>query len=461
MRIIKDNRGLSKMLIISLFGFIILVGVILVFTMLNKPTPTPAKVSLTIWGVWDETSDLQTIINSYNALHPYITITYSKIRYEEYEEMLLKGWAIGNGPDIYAIPNSWVTQYSQNFITPMPASTRVAYYNTKKVLFKTETEIEYKTETSLTPTNIKRDYIDVVYPDIIRSNKIYGLPLGINTLALYFNRDLLNQANVVNPPQTWSEFTNIVQKSVIINDEDQIIRAATALGTYNNIPNASDIVTLLLMQNGANMTVSKDLAQFYQPTADDPTYFPATQALRFYTDFANSGKSVYTWNQEMPDALNEFAAGKLAFLFAYPFQEKEINSKSHGLNYEIAAIPQININNRVNYANYWVYTVAKNSPYVGFAWNFLQYASKASIVTDYLETTKQTSVLRSVITDQLADPDRGVLAQQALTAKSWYYGQNPQQADKHFSDMITAIINETLTIDKALEVAANQIGREY
>jgi len=456
-----NNAGLSKILIISIFGFLALVAGLFVWNLVNKPAPPPDPVTLTIWGVWDETSDWQQIIRGYRALHPYITISYSKIRYEEYEKMLLEGWATDSGPDIFAIPNSWVQSYSSKFIYPMPASTQVAYYTTEKVLFKTETTIEIKTETSLNAATISRDYIDAIYDDIIIGGKIYGLPLGINTLALYFNRDLLNQANIVQPPQTWSDFSNMVQNIAIINNDDEIIRAATALGGYDNMSNVPDIVTLLMMQNGANMTSSKGQILFNQASSTDPTYFPAREALRFYTDFSNTTKSVYTWNNQMPEALNEFASGKLAFLFAYPFQEAEIISKAKNINYEVSTIPQINPNNKVNYANYWVYTVANNSPYLGHSWNFLQYAANAANVTSYLDNTQQTSALKSVISEQLKDPDRGILAQQALTATSWYHGQNPQNMEIYFSEMIENIVNKTLTIEKALEVAANKIGSEY
>jgi len=461
MRRLINNKGLSKILIISIFGFFVLVGGMIVWNIISKPEPPPSPVALTIWGVWDETSDWQEIISSYNALHPYITISYSKIRFEEYEQMLLEGWATDSGPDIFAIPNSWVTSYSNKFIYPLPASTKVAYYTTEKVLFKTETKIEYQTEPSLNAAAIKRDYIDAIYGDIILGGKIYGLPLGINTLALYFNRDLLNQANIVQPPQTWSDFSNMVQNITLLDENDEIVRAATALGGYDNMPNVSDIITLLFMQNGANMEISKEQALFNQSSASDPTYYPAREALRFYTDFSNLNKSVYTWNNQMPDALNEFASGKLAFLFAYPFQESEIRSKAQGINYEVTAIPQINPNNRINYANYWVYSVAKNSPFVEFAWNFLQYAANSANVKSYIDNTQQTSALRSVISEQLTDPDRGIIAQQALTAKSWYQGQNPKNAEIYFSEMIENIVNETLTIEKALEVAANKIGSEY
>ncbi len=456
-----NNQGLSKILILSLFGFFLLVGGLVVYNILNKPIAPPKPVTLNIWGVWDDSSDWQEIINSYQALHPYITINYSKIRYEEYEQMLLEGWATDTGPDIFAIPNSWIASYSTKFLSPMPASTSVSYYTTEKVLFKTETKIDPRTEPSLNAAAINRDYIDSVYNDIILSGSIYGLPMGINTLALYFNRDLLNQANIVQPPQTWSEFTNMVQNITLLDDDDEIIRAAAALGGYDNMPNVSDIVTLLMMQNGANMAVNKKQALFNQASASDPTYFPAREALRFYTDFSNPNKSVYTWNNELPDALNEFASGKLAFLFAYPFQEAEIRSKAQGINYEVSSVPQINPNNRVNYANYWVYTVAKNSTVTNYDWNFLQYAANATNVVSYINNTQQTSALRVVINEQIKDPDRGVLAQQALTAKSWYRGLNPKNAETYFSEMIENIVNQTLTIEKALEVAANKIGSEY
>lgn len=456
-----NNKGLSKILIISLFGFFVLVGGMIVYNVLNKPAAPPKPVTVTIWGVWDDSSDWQEIISGYQALHPYITVNYSKIRYEEYEQMLLEGWATDSGPDVFAIPNTWITSYSNKFISPMPATTAVSYFTTEKVLFKTETKIDTRTETALNASTINRDYIDAVYSDIIRDGKIYGLPLGINTLALYYNRDLLNQASIVNPPQTWSEFTNMVSNITLLDENDNIIRAATALGGYDNMPNVSDIVTLLFMQNGANMGVTREKVLFNQASSSDPTYFPAEEALRFYTDFSNINKSVYTWNNDMPDALNEFASGKLAFLFAYPFQEAEIKTKAQGINYEVTAVPQINVNNKVNYANYWVYTVANNSTVTNYAWNFLQYAANINNVVNYINNTQQTSALRAVISEQLKDPDRGLVYQQALTAKSWYRGNNPQNAETYFSEMIENIVNENLTIKKALEVAANKIGSEY
>jgi len=456
-----NSEGFSKLIIILILGFIaLIIGGVIFIIIGSKSTQIPKNIDLTVWGVWDDTSDLENIINSYQKNHPYISIKYSKIRYEEYEDLLLKAWATDTGPDIYAIPNSWVTKYSADFITPLPKSTEVAYYTTKKVLFQTETKIEYRKENSLTASDIKRNFVDVVYDDIIIDGKIYAMPLGINTLVMFYNRELLDQAHVVQPPQTWNEFTNLVPRITIVDEQNDIVRAGAALGTYDNISQASDIVTLLMLQYGATM-VSGDKITFSHASAADPTFFPGIEALHFYTAFALPEKTVYTWNDQMPDALDFFASGQLAFFFGYQYQEPDILAKSRGIDYEIASMPQINPENEINYANYWVYTVANKTSHSNEGWNFLQYAANENRVSNYLTASHQTSVLRSILNEQLKDPEQSVHAQQAITAQSWYHGKKPQAAENHFLEMIASVVDDSNSISSAITTAASKIQEEY
>lgn len=459
----NNKTGVSKLVIILILGAIVLIlGGVVFIIFGSNPVPPPKPVTLSIWGVWDESTDFEEIIRAYQAAHPYVKINYSKKRYEEYEKLLISGWADtpSTGPDIYAIPNSWVNKYKTRYITPLPSSTTVAFYRTKKVLFKKETEIKNITEPSLTASDIKRDYIDVVFNDIILDGQVYALPLGVNTLAMFYNRDILNVAHLAQPPRTWNAFANAVSKIAILDEQNSVIRAATALGTYDNIPRAADIVTLLMLQNGTTM-MAGNKANFNQPSSADSTYFPGQEALRFYTDFASPDKAVYTWNDQMPDALDFFAEGNLAFFFGYQYQEPEIRAKGGGVDYAIAPMPQINPENEINYANYWAYTVAKKTTNVNEAWDFIQYAADAKRVKTYLTKSQQTSVLRSILTEQLADPDQSLFAQQALTATSWYHGLKPVEAEEHFAEMIQNIVSNSLDIISALDIAASQIQTGY
>ncbi|MFA6553540.1 MAG: extracellular solute-binding protein [Patescibacteria group bacterium] len=461
MAVPHTQKGISKLFILIILGGIVLVIAGVVFIIIgSKGTPAPKSVTLTIWGVWDESSDLTPIINSYRKTHPYVKINYVKKRTQEYSDALVNGWATDGKPDIYAINNSWINEYRSDFITPLPKSTTVFTYTTKKTLFKTDTSIVSTTSKSITTTDIKRNYIDTVYNDVIFDNKIYGLPFSTNTLVMFYNRELLSQAHLVNPPKTWIEFANILPKITLLDEQNNVVRAGAALGTYDNIPNALDLVTILMLQNGTIMTNGSNIT-FDAFTSGENGYAPGAQALRFYTDFSNPNKTVYTWNKDMPNALDYFAEGKLAFFFGYKYQEADIKAKSRGIDYAIAPLPQVNLENEINFANYNVYTVSKKTKDSSVAWNFLQFASDKKLMASYVKATSQTSALRSILSEQLSDPDLGILAQQALTATSWYHGRGPQQAAEAFSNMITTVSGNQSAIQNALTTAAQQIEQSY
>ncbi len=460
-----SQQGLSKFFIIIILGCIVLIFVIVLFILVSPKESPPQKITLTMWGVWDETTDWQGIIDAYERSHPYVTINYAKKRYEEYERLLVEGWAQqpNAGPDIYALPNSWINKFKhKGYITPMPANTTVTYFRTEKILFKTETKFKNITEPGLTPNDISRDYIDVVYDDVVFDESVYALPFGVDTLVLYYNKDLLDQAHLAQPPSTWADFATTVANIAVVDGQDNVLRAATALGAYKNVPRAHDIVSLLMMQNGATM-VSGDTVAFDKASAADSEYYPGVEALRFFTDFSWPVKSVYTWNSNMPNALDFFADGNLTFFFGYKYQESEIQAKSQGLRYAIAPVPQVNPENEINFANYWTYTVAKQTSAnkIDEAWDFLQFASEPDRIKPYLEASNQTSVLRSVLNEQLGNPDQSTFARQALTAQSWYHGLKPETAEEYFAEMITDATAHTVDTSDLVKTTARKIQLEY
>jgi len=318
---LSSQTGMSKLVILAILGGIaaIIFAVVLIIVG-AQAAPNPDPVTLTIWGVWDESTDLDTVIKPYQTAHPYISIKYKKLRFEEYERLLLEGWATDTGPDIFALPSNWVASYQPQFLAALPKTTKVAFYTAKKTLFKTDIKIAYKTENSLTTTDLKSKFVDVVTSDAVVGGKIYTLPLSLDSMVMYYNRDFLNQAHLAEPPVTWSEVATFVSKISLVNEQNDITRSGAALGTYDNIPHATDILSLLMMQNGATMSTGSKIT-FNLPASSDSAYYPGSEALRFYTDFASPEKSVYTWNDTLPDALDAFATGQTALFFGYKFQE--------------------------------------------------------------------------------------------------------------------------------------------
>jgi maltose-binding protein MalE len=49
---------------------------------------------------------------------------------------------------------------------------------------------------------LEDEYPTVIKTDLIEKNNLYGAPLSIDTLALYYNRNFLDQAGIALKPQT-------------------------------------------------------------------------------------------------------------------------------------------------------------------------------------------------------------------------------------------------------------------
>jgi len=426
-------------------------------------------IELNYWRVWDGPDDFTEIIDAYNQLHPFITINYKKLRYSEYEQELLEAWAEDRGPDIFSIHNTWIKKY-QSKIAPMPAQITMAYPVVKGKM-KKEIIPQIRTTKSIGLKDIKDKFVDVVYDDVVIKAKdettgdikeqIFGLPLFMDTLAMYYNKDLLNNANITIPPDYWNrEFQQNVKKLTRQNTKGEIIQSGVALGGSNNIERYSDILSVLMMQNGAVMMNQEGTVMFSQvpPAFSGQKYNPGMEALRFYTDFANPAKEVYCWNNDLDNSLDMFTQGKLALMFGYSYHLPQIRAQAAKLNFSVAKLPQIEDNQQIiNFANYWVETVSKKSKHVDEAWDFIQFAARAENVKSYLEKTKKPTALRSLVEEQLDDMDVGVFADQILTAKSWYKGADAIAAEKIIGDMINDVVAGKEVIENTINIGASRV----
>lgn len=404
----------------------------------TKQAMTP--ITINYWRVFDGPDDFDQIIKAYQELHPFVTINYRKLRYAEYENELINALAEDRGPDIFSIHNTWVKKY-QNKITPLPPQTTMAYPVLKGSI-KKEVVNELQTSNSLTPKDIRDKFVDVVYNDVIlEDGQIYGLPLSVDTLAMFYNRDLFNGAGIIEAPVYWNQdFQQNVKKLTKQNTAKELVQSGVALGGGANINRASDILSILMIQNGAVM-MENGRVQFNtvpnKPGFKENNYNPGLEALRFYTDFSNPGKEVYSWNEQMPNSLQMFTGGNLAIYFGYSYDLPTIKADAPKLNFSVAKLPQIEGNPQMNFANYWVETVSKKSKYANEAWDFVQFMAREDQVISYLEKTKHPTALKALIPKQREDDEIGVFADQVLTAKSWYRGLNPDIAEKAIIDMIS------------------------
>ncbi|NTU98558.1 extracellular solute-binding protein [Candidatus Falkowbacteria bacterium] len=418
-------------------------------------------INLTYWRAWDDSSVFDDQIKKYTELHPNVKVAYRKFRYEEYERELIQAFAEDRGPDIFSIPNTWVNKY-QTMIEPLPEKTSLVFQFMQGSI-KKELVSQIRVNNTIKPSEVKSQFVDVVYNDVVIKipqpekktvvEKIYGLPLFVDTLALFYNKDLFNNAGIAQPPVYWDRtFQQYVKKLTKQDAKGQLIQSGVALGGSKNIQRSFDILSILMMQNGAVMQSDSGQIQFAQIPNTGVRYNPGIEALRFYTDFANPSKEVYSWNKELDDSVNLFVNNQLAMMFGYSYQLPIIKAGAPKLNFAVTKLPQIeNSGQAVNFANYWVETVSKKimtnpdnlkkgGDYAKLkrdsAWDFVQFITKEEQAKVYIEKTKRPTALRSLVEQQSQVPDLGVFVSQVLTSKSWYHGKGAVEAEGIFNDMI-------------------------
>lgn len=412
----------------------------------NVPAELSKPITLEYWGVWHDTDDLKPFIDEYKNQHANVNIKYKKFRLGEYRQKLLEAWAEDRGPDIYQIPAGWLGEFESR-ITPMPKNVKLVTSEVKTTFGKAEVVRSVKTVNTPTSNDIKNQYVDLVYKDVVKNDKIYGLPLSLDTLALFYNRTILDNAKVATAPTTWDELNAAVKAITELQGENNIVQSAIALGTTNNIPRSVDIISTIMQQNGAVMVKDKQVtfSQVFQGSS------PTLNAINFYRSFAEPLTEIYTWNESMPDALEAFIAGKTAMFFGYSYQIPIIKGRSPKLNFGVAPMTQISGQKSINTANYWVETVSHKTKSIDNSWGFLNFITSQEQAKKFTEKTQQPAALRLILAGQKQSPMLSIFADQALTATRWYTGKNEPQMEQYFVEMFNQVL-KTPTPEKQQEV---------
>ncbi len=401
--------GKKKMMVIVFAVLIILFVVAFLFmAVLGKRNnkPVDQNIKLTYWGLWEDKSVMQPIIDSYQKSHPNITIDYVIQDQKQYRERLQAAIDRGDGPDIYRFHNTWIPMMI-NYLSPMP-------------------------KTVYSDADYVKTFYPVVSDDLKVSGNYYGIPLEIDGLMLIYNENILKGANVP-VPVTWDDVQNAVPK-LTVKQDNKIVTSAIALGTAENIENFSDILGLMMLQNGTQMVKSLFAC------ADPSSTTCATDALTFYHKFSEVPNN--SWDDTLDNSVVAFAGGKVAMVIAPSWQIFAIQqlAKNTGLQFKTAPVPQLPCDKppcqSVNWATYWVEGVSSKSKNPEAAWDFLKYLSQADTMKKLYTAEAQQRQLfgepysRVDLGKELSsNPYIAPLITEAPTMKSFYLAERTNDGD--------------------------------
>lgn len=416
-------------------------------------------VILTWWRTQGTENDTKSLINIYRASRSNVNVQVRLVRPEELEQQLLEALASGRGPDIVSLPNTLLTSWQER-LSPLPASITIPAQEYSGTI-KRELKWVMKTVPAMTIGELRSTYVDTVPDDSVIKGQVYGLPLSLDSLMMFYNIDLLNGIQLPEAPKTWTEFKDASQKLTKLDQRGALIQDGVAMGEADNITYSADVLAALMLQNGTRMTIGDGTrTSFSEPVSvNRQTYTPGADALRFYTDFANPTKETYSWSADEPLDQQAFASGKVGFIFGYWRDYAALKTRAPKIRIGVARFPQIdNVGAPTYLANYSLETVTKQSKNADQAWDFLQFISKPDIIAPYLEATGQLTAHRSLITKQLSNLDLNSPSGQILTSKTWYHGYEPAQMEGAFKTMIRQV-NQGTKLEEALIFAARTIDK--
>ncbi|MBU4348385.1 extracellular solute-binding protein [Patescibacteria group bacterium] len=432
----KFNFSKPQIIVISIISLIAFIFIGIFTGVLpggREKKVAPPQMDLVIWGVVDEASAFNASLIAYSKLQPNIRVTYKKIEEASYEHELINALAAGKGPDIFMVDNSWLPKHSDK-MAPMSAE-----------------KLSFTQLRSLFPETVEKDFV--------WKDSIFALPLYIDSLALFYNQDIFDNYAIAVPPSDWLEFKNLIPKLRKIDTNGNITRAAAAIGgSEKTIHNAADILSLLMLQAGAEMTTENFTSASFISSIKGGE--PGLQSLDFYTKFADPNDLYYTWNESMPYSLDSFAQGKTAMIFEYASQKEILKTKNPFLKIKISPMPQPKTNEQtaINYAKYQGLAVSKYAVYPEWIWDLVIYlTTDKEVAENYLKNTNHPPALRTLIQKYSDDPEMGVFAKQALTAKSWLK-PDEDKTRLIFSQMIEAVVSKQLENYDALSQAERAVS---
>jgi multiple sugar transport system substrate-binding protein len=400
----------------------------------GTPAVTNKPATLKIWKPFVDSQQMQPLLSAYQLAHPNVQIVYTEKNTENYEADLIDALASGNGPDIFSINNNWLPKYLDK-IVPAPSKT-------------------------FTLKDYKDAFVDTVVQDFAVGNDIYGTALWVDSLALYYNKDLLGTVGIATPPKTWAELAADSQKLTRKDQSGYFTRSGIAMGLSSNVNRGVDILYLLMLQAGSTPWSPDHLNPTFNGNVQKNGNFinPGVDALRFYTSFANPNDQNYTWNARSDYSIDAFANGRTAFLVNYYYSYPTIIQKAPNLNFDVAPIPQLNLDDpSINYANYWGEVVSKQSKNSAVAWDFLHFITQKKNLEAYYKQDKEPSSRKDIIDSQINDTQIGTFAHANLTAKSFY---KPDQVkmDNIFGQMIDNVVLKGVRVEDAVGQAQVQAG---
>jgi len=388
-----------------------------------------------IWGTFSS-SALADTLDSINKSNKDLNVIYIRKDLSTYQQDIIEAFANGQGPDLFIITPDMI-QKNNNFIYKIPYTS----YSQKTF-----------TDTFIDGADI---YLD--------SEGTLGFPLVVDPMVLYYNKDILSNEAIVSPPVSWDELFTLNPSLTKRDNGGTISQSMIALGQYSNVNNAKDILATLLIQNG-NPIVARgsdptkiSFVSMLNSNPSNLSISPMEAVIKFFVEFSNPANTAYSWNRSLPNSLDMFTGGKLAFYIGKASELFNIESINPNLSFDVTGIPQIKSSTaKRTYGEIYAVAINKKSSNLAGAFGVAGMLSAGDNAKNFSVAVSLPPASRALLSTKPTDPYLFTFFKSALISRSWL-DPDKVKSDSIFKEMIENTLSNNLSVGEAINKAQGQL----
>lgn len=417
-----------QIILLAVFGVFFVLGVV-AFSLYRGSGGE--NVAMTVWGDIAPEDFGLLLTTSAISQDRMFSVNYVEKSTETIEAEFTEALARGTGPDLIIL--------------------------TQDQLWKNKAKLLAIPYTSINERDFKTAFIEEgeLFLD---ETGIYALPLSIDPLVLYYNRDLLSNARQAQHIQYWDEIyaaaTNLSKRDAAGN----IVLSVMALGEARNIPHAKDIFSLLLLQAGTPITgfVNKELRSQIS-NSYGLLVSPGETALDFYTQFSNPTKVYFSWNRSLIDAQTHFTSGDSAYYLGFASEFRVLKNKNPILNLGISIVPQSRVSGKsITFGRLRAVAISRGASNPAIALALANKLVSREVALSLSQILSLPPVRRDLLSFKPNDAILPVFYDAALQSKGWL-DPDSTATKTIFSEAIESVTSGRARAVEAINKASREI----
>jgi len=428
-----------ELVMIVIFGGLAALALFLLATFKGNSEPDPSVTigSVTVWGTIPALQVTDLFVEKAKEFPALTQITYRYVDPKELNTKLTEAISYQQGPDmVLASHENLAALRSRIYAFPYDKSTQLV--------------------------DIRSKYLDGAQI-FAMSDGLYGYPIAIDPLVMYWNKDILTNEGYLEPPKTWEKLINDMFPTLIQRDFDRTIkRSVVSMGEYTNVRNSFGTISMLMLQGGTKgVTENGREYQIQLSVSSQGAGNPIRSAADFYTRFSKSSNEQYSWNRSLPEDRLQFIAGDLVFYFGYGSEAGEIERANPNLNFDIAEVPQgAEATVRRTYGKIYALSILKSSQNINGAAAVLPVLAGSAIANEIATRNNLVPAYRATVAAGSNDIYGRTTYKTAPITFGWL---NPDRnaTDEIFGTMVKDINENRRDVDGATGDAMTKLRAQY